>query len=73
MRTTAISPMAVVLMVQMWLLSATLEEYLRGHRGIAGPAAVAAGVLFGVSAVLAWLVHGVDTKRRPPTDRSARR
>src|SRR5262245_61996613 len=64
----AIALMAVVLMVQMWLLTATLEEYLRGHRSIAGPAAIAAGVLFGVCAAFAWLVHRIDTKNRRPRD-----
>ena len=69
----AIALMAVVLMVQMWLLTATLEEYLRGHRSIAGPAAIAAGVLFAVCAGLALLVHRIDTRNRRPTDRTDRR
>ena len=37
----------VLLVVQMWLLTATLESYLAGHRGVAGPA-------FAVSAGLFW-------------------
>ena len=68
----AIALMAVILMVQMWLLTATLEEYLRGHRSIAGPAAMAAGVLFAACAALAWLVRRVDTTNRRPTDTSDR-
>ena len=63
-----IALMAVILMVQMWLLTATLEQYLRGHRSIAAPAAIAAGVLFGVCAALALLVHRIDTTNRRPTD-----
>ena len=69
----AIALMAVVLMVQMWLLTATLEEYLRGHRSIAAPAAIAAGVLFAACAGLALLVHRIDTTNRRPTDTSDRR
>lgn len=69
----ALALMAVVLMVQMWLLTATLEEYLRGHRSIAGPAAIAAGVLCGVCAGLALLIHRIDTTNRRPVDKSDRR
>jgi predicted Co/Zn/Cd cation transporter (cation efflux family) len=69
----ALALMAVVLMVQMWLLTATLEQFLRGHRSIAGPAAIAAGVLFAGCAALALLVHRIDTTNRRPTDKTERR
>jgi hypothetical protein len=55
--------MAVVLMVQMWLLTATLEAYLRGHQSIAAPAALGAGALFALCAVLYLLVSRIDRKK----------
>ena len=36
----AIALIAVLLIVQMWLLTATLEAFLAGHRGPALPAAI---------------------------------
>jgi hypothetical protein len=37
---------AILLVVQMWLLSATLELYLSGHHAAALPAAILSGILF---------------------------
>lgn len=37
---------AILLIVQMWLLTASVESYLAGHRETAGPAAAISGVLF---------------------------
>lgn len=50
----------LVLMVQMWLLTATLESYLAGHHGAALPGLLASVVLFGVCAFLYWMVLRVD-------------
>jgi hypothetical protein len=50
----------LVLMVQMWLLTATLESYLAGHRGVALPALLSTTALFGVCAFLYRLVIRVD-------------
>jgi hypothetical protein len=50
----------LVLMVQMWLLTATLESYLAGHRGVALPGFILSLVLFGVCAFLYWLVLRID-------------
>ena len=36
----------VLLMVQMWLLTATLESYLAGHRETALPGMVISAILF---------------------------
>ena len=46
----------LVLMVQMWVLTATLESFLAGHRGVALPALLSSAVLFGVCAFLYLLV-----------------
>lgn len=50
----------LVLIVQMWLLTATLESYLAGHRGVAMPALLSSGVLFGVCVFLYRLVLRID-------------
>ena len=42
----AIALIAVVLVVQMWLLTATLESFLAGHHEAAVPAALLSGGLF---------------------------
>lgn len=51
---------ALVLMVQMWLLTATLESYLAGHRGVALPGLLSSLVLFAVCAFLYGLVLRID-------------
>ncbi len=42
----AIVFVVTLLIVQMWLLTATLESYLAGHRGAALPGALVSGALF---------------------------
>ena len=63
----------LVLMVQMWLLTATLESYLAGHHGVALPGLLSSIVLFGVCGFLYGLVLRIDkmAERRdvpPSTD-----
>ena len=41
----ALSLIAILLIVQMWLLTATLEAFLAGHREGVLPAAIASGLL----------------------------
>jgi hypothetical protein len=41
----ALSLIAILLIVQMWLLTATLESFLAGHREGVLPAAIASGLL----------------------------
>lgn len=43
--TGALALIAILLVVQMWLLTATLEAYLAGHADVALPGAIASGVL----------------------------
>jgi hypothetical protein len=50
----------LVLIVQMWLLTATLESYLAGHHGVALPGLLSSMVLFGVCVFLYWLVLRID-------------
>jgi uncharacterized membrane protein len=50
----------LVLMVQMWLLTATLESYLAGHRDVALPGLLLSLTLFGVCVFLYRLVLKID-------------
>lgn len=45
----AISLIAILLVVQMWLLTATLDAYLAGHVEVATPGVVLSGLLFAAS------------------------
>lgn len=42
----AMALIVVLLMVQIWLLTATLDSYLAGRRGAALPAGIISGVIF---------------------------
>jgi hypothetical protein len=50
----------VLLMTQMWLLTATLESYLAGHKEAALPAALVSAVLFGICFAIYRLVVSLD-------------
>ncbi|MBS1851479.1 MAG: hypothetical protein JST79_11240 [Acidobacteria bacterium] len=66
----AMSLIAVLLIVQVWLLSAALESFLAGHRESALPAAVFSGVMFLICLGLYVFVDRVDQEvRRPDRDR----
>lgn len=54
----------VLLVVQIWLLSATLESYLAGHREAALPGAVISGILFVACLALYLFVVRVDSEVR---------
>jgi hypothetical protein len=59
----AMSLIVILLMTQMWLLSATLEAYLAGHRDAALPGAVVSGLLFAACAALYFFVDRIDARR----------
>ncbi len=63
----ALALIALLLIVQMWLLTATLESYLAGHGEVVLPAAIISGALFLVCAGLYLLVRRIDAEAR--TDR----
>jgi hypothetical protein len=54
----------VLLIVQIWLLSATLESYLAGHRGAAVPGAIISTVLFAACFGLYRFVDRIDSEVR---------
>jgi len=62
----ALALIAVLLIVQMWLLSATLEAYLGGRDGVVVPAAVVSGALCAMCLVLAAFIRKVG--RTGPND-----
>ncbi|HEX3748339.1 MAG TPA: DUF6755 family protein [Bryobacteraceae bacterium] len=54
----------ILLIVQIWLLSATLESYLAGHREAAVPGAIISGILFAACLGLYRLVDRIDSDNR---------
>jgi hypothetical protein len=60
----ALALIAILLVVQMWLLTATLESYLAGDRGAALPAALVSALLFAGCAGLYRLVGRVNREVR---------
>jgi uncharacterized protein DUF6755 len=54
----------VLLIVQIWLLSATLESFLAGHREAAVPGAIISGLLFLTCLGLYLFVDRVDSEVR---------
>lgn len=56
----------ILLIVQIWLLSATLETYLAGHAGAVLPGAIFSGLLFFAVLTLNFFVSKVDKSSRQP-------
>jgi hypothetical protein len=54
----------VLLIVQIWLLSATLESYLAGHREAAVPGVIISAVLFVACLGLYRFVDRIDSEIR---------
>lgn len=60
----ALALIAILLIVQMWLLTATLESFLAGHRKGVLPSALLSGVLLLACFGLYLFVRGVDREAR---------
>jgi hypothetical protein len=60
----ALALIAVLLIVQMWLLTATLESFLAGHREGVLPATLASGLLVLGCYGLHRFIRGVDREVR---------
>jgi amino acid transporter len=56
--------LVMVLIVQIWLLSATLDNYLAGHTEAALPAAIVSGLLCATCFALYRFVRRVDREAR---------
>jgi hypothetical protein len=52
-----------LLIVQVWLLSATLDAYLAGHSDAALPGAICSGLIFAATAGLYWFAYHIDRRR----------
>jgi hypothetical protein len=64
----AMALIVILLVTQVWLLSATLNSYLAGHREVVIPGAVVSGLLFLMCGVLyRFIVH---LEHRAAKDRS---
>ena len=50
----------LLLIVQVWLLSATLDAFLAGHSDAALPGAITSGVIFGAAAGLYRFTQRID-------------
>lgn len=60
----AMALIAILLVVQIWLLSATLETFLAGHSGSVVPAAIFSGLIFSGCLALDLFVTRVDQESR---------
>ena len=60
----AMALMVILLVVQIWLLSATLETFLAGHSGAVVPAAIFSGLIFSGCLALDFFVTRVDQESR---------
>ena len=56
----ALALIIMLLMVQTWLLSATLDAYLAGHSDVVLPGALVSGVLFAACAALYLFVRRIE-------------
>ena len=61
----AMACVIVLLIVQMWLLTATLESFLAGHRGVSGTAFAISLGLFAACGGLYLLVARLDRSEAP--------
>jgi hypothetical protein len=62
----ALALIVLLLVVQMWLLTAALEMHLAGHLEAALPAALVSAALFAATVALALFVQRVDREARAP-------
>lgn len=60
----AMALIVVLLVVQVWLLTATLESYLAGHYDAAVPGAILSGALFAACVGLFLFVESLDATIR---------
>lgn len=56
----ALALIAVLLIVQMWLLTAALESDLAGHHEVVWPAAIISALIFAACGGLYLFVEGLD-------------
>ncbi len=62
----ALALIVVLLVVQIWLLMASVESWLAGHHEVALPAAIISAVLFAISVGLLALIRRTEQSGRDP-------
>ena len=62
----AMALIAILLIVQMWLLTATVEAFLAGHDEAILPAGLISGIIFAACAGLFIFIRRVDATVRTP-------
>jgi hypothetical protein len=60
----AMALIIILLIVQIWLITATLETYLAGHHETALPGAIVSGLIFLACAGLYVFIDRLDTESR---------
>jgi hypothetical protein len=53
----------IIVMLQLWLLMATMNAYLGGDESVVWPAALASLVCFGLNGGLLWYVYRMELSR----------
>lgn len=56
--------LALLLVIQMWLLTASLDAFLAGHIETATPAAIVSGILFAACFIMYRFVARIDRQAR---------
>ncbi len=56
----AMALIVILLLVQIWLLTATLENFLAGFRETSLPAAIVSGLIFAACLGLYLFINGID-------------
>ena len=55
-----LSVIIIIVILQLWLLTATMNAYLGGDSSILWPAALASLVCLGLNAGLLWYLYGLE-------------
>lgn len=63
-----LSVVVVIVLMQLWLLTATMNAYLGGDDRVALPAALASFVCFGLNAGLLWYLYAIQRAARGSDD-----
>lgn len=53
----------ILVVLQLWLLTATMNAYLGGDEAIVWPAAIVSLVCFGLNAGLLWYLYAMERSR----------
>jgi hypothetical protein len=59
----------VILLIQLWLITIALEEYMAAHSGLALPTFLASGACFLINLWLLKYLYDLDRNQQPPPGR----